>query len=137
MRSLGAAVFVAIVAASSASLARTPPFYNYWEKRRPELQSFQFLSAASDLCGLALAGIGWWDTPGYTILHRDIPIYRIPVMATRDDPRFNYVLVRTSAPSPEAAQCWHGEICLYRRPGACSGSEEGVARPRRAGIRPG
>ena len=96
----------------------------YWRRYEGAKRAFSTLSRRDDVCGVALLGLGWAFSGGYTVLHHDVPLIeargseRIPAV----EPHANYLVSRrVDAPRLGAyarERCW-GPICLYRRPGGC------------------
>jgi GPI mannosyltransferase 3 len=46
-----------------------------WQNGRSDILVFAAAHRQADLCGLAVSGINWWRTGGYTYLNRDVPLY--------------------------------------------------------------
>lgn len=96
-----------------------------WYKTRWGNAAFDRLSQDPGLCGVGIYGVIWWESGGYTHLHRHVPI--IPLASgtdlAKDAPLFNALIARHGArdiPSGFAeTQCWSG-TCLLQRPGTCS-----------------
>lgn len=95
-----------------------------WHKASGDLRAFSRLSTDSNACGLAVLGIHWWDTGGYTYLDRPIPIF---IFSDKRDagsvaPVFNRIVAPQSSgvPLPDYSllRCQEG-ICIYEREGAC------------------
>lgn len=95
-----------------------------WHKAAGDLRAFSRLSNDSQACGLAVVGIHWWDTGGYTYLDRPIPIF---IFSDNSDARpftatFNRIVVPQSAEAPlvnySPVDCEEG-VCTYRRAGTC------------------
>jgi hypothetical protein len=115
---LGSAAFVL---ACSLGLAMVFP---RWTKAAGGLSAFRRLSQDPQACGLGLLRVNWWDTGGYTYLHRAIPIFVFCDLkeAASAAPQYNRIV----APLSEAAappgytlvRCESG-ICVYRREGSC------------------
>lgn len=91
----------------------------------PDAQvAFDRLSRDSTLCGVALYEVNWWNTGGYTHLHRNVPI--IPILDSTElvnnAPTFNVLVApQTIADVPadfKVNEC-SNEICVYRRTGTC------------------
>lgn len=82
------------------------------------------LAGGEGTCGVALLGVRWAFTGGYTYLHRDVPLYVIdePAVAQRAWPGFNAALVPAAVaqrvPGYQAERCWE-DVCVVRRPGGC------------------
>ena len=113
---------MAVCALASLLLA---PRFPYWARNSGAIVAFDRLSRDSDLCGLGIYAVPWFDTGGYTHLHRNVPI--IPVLDTtglaKSAPAFNALVapigISDVATSFNLVGCWNG-ICLHRRAGACS-----------------
>ncbi|HMG50873.1 MAG TPA: hypothetical protein VK597_09740 [Inquilinus sp.] len=96
-----------------------------WFQVAPGIATTTALHGREALCGLGLL-TPWWDLPGYTTLHRDVPVFWFG-----DDTRrlwrsartFNYVMARPEqmpANTGYRLESCPSEICLYRRPGQCA-----------------
>lgn len=114
---------IAAVVVLSCSLALASAFPR-WKKARGGLRAFARLSEDANACGVALSQINWWDTGGYTYLHRSIPIF---VLSGSSDARsisasFNRVVSPQSRPlllpGFTIESCQDG-VCIYRREGTC------------------
>jgi phosphatidylinositol glycan class B len=97
-----------------------------WTRHGNHVLAFEQVGQQPDACGIALVGIRWWQTPGYSGLGRDVPIYEIdsPHRAERLLSAANYVLQATKAAQPPAPyEPWREYTrpvqYLYRRPGGC------------------
>jgi hypothetical protein len=80
---------------------------------------------APDACGVALHLEKWTDTPGYTVLHRDLPIYDAYRDAEFEGLResANYVLSRAPVEGYTKVHLWTQDaepLYLYRRGGGCT-----------------
>ena len=113
-------------------------FYRpFWTRDRNHILAFREIGKQADACGVALVRIGWWHTPGYSGLGRDIPIYEMGSddQAARIMAAANYVLVGPKAPAPAAPYTLWREYSrpvehLYRRPGGCVPDESSrIVRP--------
>jgi len=116
------AVSAAFLLISSAALAA---FRTNWTTTRWGDGAFDRLSRESSLCGVGIYGRDWWESGGYTHLHRNVPIV-VPGSAWRlgnDAPSINALIAPDRAPGLPSgfaqSQCWQG-VCLYERPGTCS-----------------
>jgi hypothetical protein len=96
-----------------------------WTQSRNSILAFRDIGQQPDACGVGLVGIRWSQTPGYSGLGRDIPLYEIKPGQT-DDLRTaaNYLLLGPKAPIPPAPYVrWKQYVrpvqYLYRRPGDC------------------
>ncbi len=101
-----------------------------WYQTRWGDGAFDRLSRDAGLCGVGIYGRMWWESGGYTHLHRDVPI--IPLenawqLANRA-PSFNALIApRNSAGIPGGftqAECWSG-MCLLKRAGTCAAPAAG------------
>jgi phosphatidylinositol glycan class B len=124
---------VALALASVFVLACSVGFasrFPRWAKARGGLRAFSYLSQDQSACGLAVLDIDWWDTGGYTYLHRPIPLFFLvnPADAATVAESFNRIVQPQSdslpLPGYVASSCRDG-ICVYRRQGLCqSGGSE-------------
>ena len=97
-----------------------------WTRGGNHVLAFEEVGRQPDACGIALVGMRWWHTPGYSGLGANVPIYE---SATLDDRErmlraANYVLQATKAvPPPPPYVEWRAFTrpvqYLYRRPGGC------------------
>ena len=98
--------------------------YPRWDKARGGLRAFSHLSEDSQACGVAVFKIHWWDTGGYTYLHRPIPIFVFSNIsdAASVAPTFNRMVAPESTAMPmqgySHSNCNNG-ICVYQREGSC------------------
>jgi hypothetical protein len=115
------AISVAFFLISSAMLAG---LCADWYKTRWGDGAFDRLDRDAGLCGVGIYERIWWESGGYTHLHRDVPI--IPMKRAKelaqDVPYFNALIARQDSPVVPSAftqtQCWKG-VCLFERPGTC------------------
>ena len=97
-----------------------------WTRHGNHIRAFEAVGRQPDACGVALVGIRWWQTPGYSGLGRNVPIYEIadPARSERILNAANYVLQapKVAAPPPPYAR-WREFTrpvqYLYKRPGGC------------------
>jgi hypothetical protein len=119
---------------TSAALAVDDNFQTYFHKDGAVLDAFDGVGRHPDLCGVGVIGLVGWLTPGYTYLHRDVPIYLLPVdELSRREAGFNYLIV-SGDPLPAGGDfsrlscaantgftpATRETICVYRRSGACA-----------------
>lgn len=96
-----------------------------WYKTRWGDGAFDRLSREPALCGVGIYHAIWWQSGGYTHLHRDVPI--IPLESAgqlaKDASAINALIAPDNTPEVPhefgKAQCWEG-VCLYKRPGSCT-----------------
>lgn len=110
---------------TSAVLGVSHHYRPYWTRSQPQIRAFRLLARTRDVCGVGLAGIPWYATPGYVALHRDVPIYQVPKEASLPglSKGFNYLLRGASATEPGDSFALHRrfgqDVALYKRPGGC------------------
>jgi GPI mannosyltransferase 3 len=96
-----------------------------WYKTRWGAAAFDRLSREPALCGVGLYGVIWWESGGYTHLHREVPIIPLDSAAqmANDALAINALIAPVTSQNLPAgftqSQCWQG-VCLYQRPGACT-----------------
>jgi len=96
-----------------------------WCKTRWGVGAFDRLRNESSLCGVGIYKAIWWESGGYTHLHRNVPIIQVNSAAqlVQDAPVFNALITpHDTAGIPSGfkqAQCWQG-VCLLEREGACA-----------------
>lgn len=116
------AIGVAFLALSSAMLAAQCAG---WYRTRWGDGAFDRLSHEPAVCGVGIYRAMWWESGGYTHLHRDVPIIPVESAAqfAQDAPSINALIAPAASPSLPArfvkSQCWQG-VCLYERPGTCT-----------------
>jgi hypothetical protein len=118
-----AVVPVALVLFAFFSVFFAPEFA-YWDNKSGGIAMVDQLSRDPSVCGLGVHGISWFDTGGYTHLHRNIPMVLMsdgPQME-QESSSVNAVIAYGRPPrlSPDFAlkTCSDG-VCLYQRPGTC------------------
>jgi hypothetical protein len=124
----GAAALAAIlagIAMLSLVVGSGGNFRSHFFRFYGETKAFQMVRNSPDACGVALHRVRWGETPGYTVLHRDIPIYEGFHDADFERLRegANYVVSRIPEPGyTEVGQWQQGEdpVYLFRREGGCS-----------------
>jgi phosphatidylinositol glycan class B len=101
-----------------------------WDKARGGLRAFSHLSEDPQACGVAVFKVHWWDTGGYTYLHRPIPIFFFASFNDADSvaQTFNRIVAPESTAVPlkgyTPSSCRDG-VCVYQREGFCqAGGEE-------------
>jgi hypothetical protein len=109
---------------SDGAYGFTRPGESMWTQGEAGLEAMARLSADPEVCGVALAGVHWAWTGGYTYLHRAVPLFIAwdPRHLAALAPAVNAVLVRAGYPFPEGFArdvCWT-DLCLARRPGGCA-----------------
>lgn len=113
------------IAAVSLVVAGGANFRSHFFRQYGETKAFQMIRQSPDACGVALHLVYWGETPFYTVLHRNIPIY--DGYADADFARYrdaaNYVVSRVPEPGYTEIREWtQGEepVYLLRRDGGCS-----------------
>ena len=96
-----------------------------WCKTRWGVGAFDRLSREPAVCGVGIYRRIWWESGGYTHLHRNVPIIPLESAAqlAKDAPAINALIAPVDSQDLPAgftqAQCWQG-VCLYERPGGCT-----------------
>jgi hypothetical protein len=138
MAGLGAAQFwihvqrswrvIAVVAwlVSMTAMSFSDSFRPFWTQDRNHIIAFREIGRQPDACGIVLASMRWWHTPGYSGMGRNIPLYEVddPAESGRLLQAANYMIAGTKAPAPPAPWVrWHAYSrpveYAYRRPGIC------------------
>jgi GPI mannosyltransferase 3 len=111
-----------------------------WTRFGNHVLAFEEVGRDAEACGIALVGLGWVHTPGYSGIGRNVPIYEVKPQtdATRLYAAANYVLGNGKLPPPPAPYMRWREYTrpveyLYRRPGGCT-PEAGLAIVHPPGI---
>ena len=95
-----------------------------WDKARGGLRAFSRLSEDPRACGVAVFKVHWWDTGGYTYLHRPVPMFFFPSFNDADSvaQSFNRIVAPDSTAVPlqgyTPSSCRDG-VCVYQREGSC------------------
>jgi len=101
-----------------------------WYKTRWGVGAFDRLSRDPALCGVGIYKAIWWESGGYSHLHRDVPIIPLETAAqlANDAPAINALIAPAASSGLPAgfaqSQCWEG-VCLYQRPRACAAAPAG------------
>jgi len=119
---------VLLWAGASGSLMARGRLTSEWQAFEGGSQAMAALRGDASLCGVGMVGVNFWDSGGYTYLHRNVPIYvgqsdRLPGPQPRLEtlaPAFNAIVAAAEKRSMVPAG--------YREIG-CSGPEHG-AEPR-------
>jgi hypothetical protein len=104
--------------------------FPYWSENSGVTVAFDRLSHDSSLCGVGIYAVPWFNTGGYTHLHRNVPI--VPVSdgsgLITNTAAFNvYIAPVEVSELPEGfrrTECWNG-ICIHRRSGVCAAPQRG------------
>ncbi len=134
---------------ASVTLALTGEMRWRWSEGSPALEAAALAGRDPKLCGLATDDMRYWQSGGWTFLHRDVPIYPVtardelglpPMDAAtlaRISPGFDAILTTPAgegdmplgyarvacrvpgAPFTAPADREARRICLYRRRGGC------------------
>jgi len=124
---IAASACLLLTACVSGMLATASNYVDHWAYSRGEIRAFGQIASDPQACGILLWRQRGWTTPGYTGLHRDLPIYE--VMSERRfselESAANYVVTRAPL-APAGAFVLKNSFdaaprtYLYQRPGACS-----------------
>ena len=96
-----------------------------WYKTRWGDGAFDHLSRNAGLCGVGIYRAMWWESGGYSHLHRNVPIIPVESAAelARDAPLFNALIAPRNSPGIPSGfmqtECWSG-VCLLERAGTCT-----------------
>ena len=118
---VAASVALALFALFSVFLA---PQFPYWNRNSGALAMVDQLSRDPAVCGLGVDGISWFNTGGYTHLHRNIPMVLMSQGSWRDQDSSSVNAVIAHGTRPQIARdfalkgCADG-VCLYQRTGPC------------------
>ena len=120
------AAMLAGIAALSLVVGSGGNFRAHFWRRYGETKAFDMIRRAPDACGVALHLVIWGEAPGYTVLHRNIPIYNsyhdAEFQRIRD--AANYLLSRAPVePGYTKLREWKQDedpLYLYRRDGGCT-----------------
>jgi phosphatidylinositol glycan class B len=123
--SLTMALTLAAIAGISLVVGAGRNFRPHFFRHYGETKALQMIRDAPDACGVALHLVHWGETPFYTTLHRDIPIFDGYSEADlqRISDGANYVLSRVPLNGYTQIHLWmEGDdpLYLYRRDGGCS-----------------
>ena len=119
------AATLASIAALSLVTAAGANFRSHFYRRYGETKAFQIIRKSPDACGVALHLMLWGETPFYSVLHRNIPVYDGYVDSDfrRYHDAANYVVSRVPEPGYTEIQEWdEGDdpVYLLRRDGGCT-----------------
>ncbi|MBW4634095.1 MAG: hypothetical protein KME30_19975 [Iphinoe sp. HA4291-MV1] len=95
-----------------------------WNVFSGNLLAFQKLSTEETLCGVGIWGFPWYQSGGYTYLHRNVPIFLVEQDQDFEQltQSFNYLVANVPVPPQyqnyALQQCWKS-TCLYKRQGSC------------------
>jgi hypothetical protein len=96
-----------------------------WCKTPWGIAAFDRLSREPGLCGVGIYDRYWFESGGYTHLHRNVPIIPVESAAelAQDAPHFNALIAPLNSPGVPSQftqlQCWMG-VCLLERGGTCT-----------------
>jgi phosphatidylinositol glycan class B len=118
---IAASVALVLFALFSAFLA---PQFTYWDYNSGAVAMVDQLSRDPAVCGLGVQGISWFNTGGYTHLHRNIPMVLMSEGSGLDQESSSVNAVIAYGTPPRLARdfalkgCLEG-VCLYQRTGSC------------------
>ena len=124
--SRGAAFRPALSLMGSEILSPQLQEVSHWRFLRGPQEAFSILSRSDEVCGVGVVEIPWFYTPGYSRLHRNVPL----VSAWGDEQIadraawFNAAVapVGREVPGMAVNVCWE-LTCLLTRPGVCEPAE--------------
>jgi len=118
--------------ATSVALAFADPFVFEWFKTRGLIEASFAAAKKPNLCGLLFYDYNWWETGGYTHLHRNVPFYVFDHRsgpAIRSTAGFDAIILKRSsivdfATRYRIQQCFTSlgveDVCLMVREGPCT-----------------
>jgi GPI mannosyltransferase 3 len=139
-----AAAAIAIWGATSSALSVSDHFRPNLYRRAAEIAAFVDLRDMASTCAVGLINVRWWETGGYTYLHRDIPIYLVESSGQLPAMRISFNTALAPADEPletfgyRRDRCYaqHGsisrplpELCLFVRDGGCVPQPELALNP--------
>jgi hypothetical protein len=111
---------------SMTAMSFSDSFRPFWTQDRNHIVAFREIGRQPDACGIVLASMRWWHTPGYSGIGRNIPLNAIddPAESGRLLQAATYWIAGTKAPPPPAPWVRWREYSrpveyAYRRPGMC------------------
>jgi hypothetical protein len=133
----GVTMAAAVAAWTGTSMARATGFRSddvmiglgprggLWRRQASAVEAFELFRDDPGVCGIGLAGIPWYLTPGYATLHRNVAIREASTAAELAAalPYVNAVLAApgvTPGPPTRRVHCWADGVCLFSRPGRCA-----------------
>ncbi|HEV2867481.1 MAG TPA: hypothetical protein VGX37_13310, partial [Allosphingosinicella sp.] len=131
---------VAAWIALSAALG-SASWLNYgWQQFAAGSQAVTALRSEPSLCGVGLLRVGFWDTGGYTYLHRPLPIYVISDLPAQAAAFDSIIADRSSVgaipPAYSRSFCSSdGRLCTFVRPGGCESNAAAQQRLDRVMVR--
>ncbi|HEY8575930.1 MAG TPA: hypothetical protein VIL88_06290 [Devosia sp.] len=134
-QALGLVLLAGCFTLTSVNLANQPVYRGNWTRTANGIAAFEIAAGVGDMCGMALAGWNWVDTPGYRALGRDVPIYPLTSEAQAGElgPAFNVVVQRGGGweslkQDYEEVGC-SGNICVMKRAGSCTPMPDETVNP--------
>ncbi len=118
---LATSAALVLFALLSAFLA---PQFAYWDQKSGSMAMVDRLSHDPGVCGLGVQGISWFNTGGYTHLHRNVPIVLLSAGPALEQESSSVNAVIAYGNGPQLSQgfaltgCSDG-VCLYQRTGPC------------------
>lgn len=139
-------------AAMSLALSFGERMRIYWTSFNQGISAVSMVGRQPQACGVALYGLPFSGTGGYTYLHRPIPIYqfdthllslspgRVAAELNRSSPAFNFLIASADVaanvpPGYRKVNCWsqpkgiseqlpaaNRALCAYERAGGCTGN---------------
>lgn len=116
--------------ATSAVLGVGDRYRSNFNRGAASLTAFSELGDRPGLCGIGFIGIQWYETAGYTYLHKPVPLYpiRSPELLAAMGNAFNAIVAprdfMVQDTSFSSQGCYSDAICVFRREGGCSGDFE-------------
>lgn len=105
------------------------PQFTYWTRNPGSMTIVDQLSRDPAVCGLGVDGISWFNTGGYTHLHRNIPIILLSASAMAEETASVNAVIAVGTPAHlphefALRECSDG-VCLYQRARSCASPQTG------------
>jgi GPI mannosyltransferase 3 len=122
LRLAGVPVLVVAVL-GSAGLAASPDYRALWSRDADVVRASMAVANLEGVCGIALYGIDWWNSGGYTLMNQNVPLYWVDAagLAAQSN-AFDTVVAAKALPdnSPyRTTTCFHS-VCVAQRTGGCA-----------------
>lgn len=102
-----------------------------WDRAHDSVKAARFVSSMKDVCGIGLNRVGNYETGGYTVLHKKVPLYWANLeswLVMNKAEAFNVMIyspkgasavAKLPASSPYKTVACFGDVCVLKRPGGC------------------
>jgi GPI mannosyltransferase 3 len=113
---------LAVAVLGSAGLAASPNYRALWSRDADVVRASTAVANLQGVCGIALYGIDWWNSGGYTLMNQNVPLYWVDAagLAAHSE-AFDTMVAAKELPddsSYHTTTCFHG-VCVAQRSGGC------------------